>query len=373
MHFRTFTSRVVVALLLGACVWSMGAKGGLAQAELLRSGEGAYRVMLAPVYQQYTDDGRTLTQASSRLSVSMPLLDQMRLRASAQYALMDAEGAPRIRGLDDVHASVTYARTIGESSLVFGLDANLPAGKRGLTSDQLRTTAVASRNYYHFRVSSFGQGLTVAPRVTWAVPLTERIVVGVGATYQHERGFRPRQNMTDTYVPGDGVGVNGGVDVQLTRTSTLGVDATFRRYGPDQQGGATQFEAGNRLAGTVRYLYRKGFTQVQVRGHYANWAPSQYYDTRAADPSGVRVNVIPSHGMAEIGVRMRIVDDIRVETQLAGHRYSATSVSPEQLLGTVRLTPSFDIQDTVVIAPHGQLTLGSFRGMGGGLRIQAEL
>jgi hypothetical protein len=73
----------------------------------------------------------------------------------------------------------------------------------------------------------------------------------------------------------------------------------------------------------------------------------------------------------EAAVRTRLVDGARVEIQVAGHRYSSTAISGTKLLGTVRLTPSISIHDAIVLVPHGRLTLGSFRGVGGGLRMRA--
>lgn len=358
-------------LLFIACVVVVGgADQSRAQTgPSLRSIDRPVRVTLAPSYQYYeNEDGRGLSQISSHLTASVPVGQRFTVQARAGYARMGGDQLPQLRGLTDATGEVMYAQPVGEGSVVFSATVNIPVGKQKLNSDELRTTRLISRNFYDFRVSSYSNGLTLSPHVTWAFPVTDRLAVGVGAGYQHQRGFHPLEGMGE-YVPGDGVGANGGIDYKLTQSSALGLDIAFKRFAPDELGGARQFDAGSRISGTVRYLVRSGFTTIRAVVRYANWEESTF-GYRLGGPD--RGQVIPSHGLLLGSYRTRLTDRIDLEVRASGHRYTETVQAGQKLFGRLYLSPSFQVSEEVHLAPHGTATYGSYLGLGGGLRITGK-
>lgn len=276
----------------------------------------------------------------------------------------------QVRGLNDIQGTITYARPIGDGSLVFNLNANLPVGKQELSPEQLRTTTFTSNNFYDFKVSSFGRGLSLAPRLTGALPLTERLVIGIGGSYQHQRGYRPSQEMDQLYIPGDAIEGRVGLDYQTTRSSLLGVDASFQYHQTDREGDLERFESGNKLVGRVRYLYRDGFTAFRVLARYANWEESRLYGLTAGEP--IERRVIPSHGMGVISYQTRFDSGLRLSTRLAGHWYSETDVFDTKTFGTIRVSPSVQLGQTMILAPHAKYTAGSIMGIEGGIRLEVR-
>jgi hypothetical protein len=273
--------------------------------------------------------------------------------------------------MTDVLGRVTYAQTVGEGSVVLTMEVNTPTGKQKLKDDEMATARTLSQNYFDFAVSSFSRGFSVGPQVTWAFPIGDNFAVGIGGTYKHHRGFQPTAELTEDslYVPGDGLGVNGGVDYEITPQSALGIDVSFRRYGTDQTGGVDRFEAGTRMTGTLRYLLRDGFTSVRVLARYANWEESEF---GFQFPESRRGQVIPSHGMLLGSYQTRLVEGIRLTTRASAHWYDETVQAATKTFGRLYVSPSVQLGDMISVAPHGRAIYGSYIGFGGGLRIAAE-
>lgn len=377
---EVITQRVIGSLLVWALLWSVSpVQQGVAQdgSGLLRSQSQPLRVSVTPVYQQFTDEGQTVSELSSQIGMVIPLGQRFQVRARGQYASIEGKNFTRVNGLNDFRGTVTYAQPIGEASLVFNLNANLPVGKRELSTEELQTTTFTSNNFYDFKVSSFGRGLGLAPSVTAAVPITERLVVGIGGAYQYQRGYRPAQGMEELYIPGDAMEVKGGLDYQVSRSSLLGVDVAFQYHQTDRVGDLDRFESGNKLVGRARYLVRDGFTSFRIMARYANWEESRFLPllrTNDGFTTGtpVRRRVIPSHGMGLVSYRTRFDSGLRLSARLSGHWYSETDVYDAKTVGSLRVSPSVKLAQTLVLAPHAKYTAGSFTGLEGGLRLEVQ-
>lgn len=368
-HLRWIVASFVIFVVAG--LFGL-VQDGRAQGEgpSLRSMERPIRVSLDPTYQYYeTERGRVLSELSTWLSAFVPIGDRVSVRAGAAYAQMGGDNLKDVRGLTDARGAVTYTQPAGDGSVVMTVQVNAPTGKSELTADELQTVRPISQNYYDFRVTSFSRGLSVAPRVTYAVPLTDRIVVGIGASYQHQRGFRPEASLQEDYVPGDGMVANGGADYKISESSAVGLDLSFRRYASDELGGAPRFTAGNQYAATARYLVRSGFTTIRAVARYASWEKSEFgYAVGSPD----RGQVLPPHGMVRGEYQTRLTDRIRITARASGHLYGETVQSKQKVFGRVHVAPSFALIDAVRVVPHGTASYGSYLGLGGGMRIVGE-
>lgn len=368
-----FTSlcRVVVLLIGMGC---LGSTAGIvpqvhAQGPSLQSDRQPIQVSVDPTYQYYeTDGGRVLTQLSTYLSAYVPVTQRVGIQARAGYARMGGDDLKQVHGPTDVSGRITYAQPVGEGSVVFLVRANAPTGKQHLTPDEAATTRPISQNFYDFRVSSFSRGTSIAPQVTWAVPLSERFVVGVGASYQYQRGFQPQAGFTSDslYTPGDGVKVNGGVDYKITEGSAIGVNGTFRRYEEDTVNGQPRFDAGNQFSGTLRYLRQSGFTSIRVVARYSTWEESRF-GFRVGNPA--QGQVIPEHGMLLGSYSTRLTDAVDLSVRTSGHWYGETLQSDQKIVGRLYLSPSFELDEMITLSPHGTAAYGSYLGLGGGVRV----
>jgi hypothetical protein len=336
----------------------------------LRSDRRPVQVAIDPTYQYYrTSNDRVLTQLSTRLAAFVPITQQFSAQVRAGYARMGGDGLTQVRGPTDVSAQVTYAREVGEGSVVFSVAGNAPTGKQKLTDDELRTTRPISRNFYDFRVTSYSRGPSISPQVTVAYPITDQFAIGIGGGYQHQRGFQPNASLASDslYVPGDGIGGNLGLNYKITESSAVGLSVSFRRYGEDTVDGAPRFDAGSRAAGTLRYLQRSGFTTLRAVLRYSQWEESKFgFRNGQLTRQG---QVLPPHGLALVGYETRLVEGIRLQTRLSGHVYRETVSGGRKLFGRAYLAPSFEIGELVTVEPHGTATYGSYLGLGGGVRV----
>jgi len=373
--FRSHASKALVAsLLIGLIAGMLGVAQevrGQSEGPSLRSTERPIRVALDPTYQYVeTENGRVLNELSSRLTAFVPIADRFGVRAGIGYAQMGQNtNLSQVTGLTDARGAITYAQPAGDGSVVMTLEVNAPTGKTPLAQNELDVVRRISQNFYDFRVTSFSRGFSVAPRVTWALPLTDRLAVGIGAGYKHQRGFQPRAGLQQDYVPGDGVTVNAGFDYQVAQASAVGLDFSFRRYASDELGGAQQFTPGNQYAGTARYLLRSGFKTVRAVVRYASWEQSEF---GYAVGSPQRGQVLPPHGMALGSYETRVAEGIRLVTRASGHWYGETVQSGQKMFGRVTIAPSFAVGEYVRLVPHGSASYGSYLGVGGGLRIEGE-
>ncbi len=351
----------------------MGTRTAHAQSEglSLRSVQRPVAVSVDPTYQVYeTEGGQRLTELSTRLSASVPVTSRLTVRASGDYARMDGTGLTQVGGLTDMSGLVSYAQPVGDGSVVFSVRANAPTGKQELSDTELETTRFISQNYYDFRVSSFSRGFSLAPQVTWAVPLSDRFAIGIGGGYQYHQGFRPQASLDEDYVPGDGIGANGGFDYKITEGSALGVDVAYRWYQTDQVGQTPRFDSGSRLAGTIRYLLRSGFTSVRAVVRYTNWEKSEFGFRRQSSTLG---QVLPRHGLVLTSYETRLAEGVRLQLRASGHWYGETiqesPMGDRKILGRAHVSPSFEVGDGLILEPHGTASFGSYLSYGGGLRI----
>ena len=364
---RALGAVLCVAVMIGGLVT---ARSGAAQTgPALRSVDRPVEVALDPAYQYYdTEAGRAFNQFSTRLTASVPIGQRVTVEGRFGYARVDGDRLSQIQGLTDAVGRVSYAQPMGEGSLVVGTTLNAPVGTQNLSAEEFRTARLFSRNYYDVRVSSFSRGFSVSPHVTWAVPVSDRLAVGIGGGYQHQRGFEPRADRGE-YVPGDGVEGNAGFDYKLTQASSVGVDVSVRRYEEDRLEGTRRFDAGTRVAGTLRYLFRSGFTTVRAVARYASWDESAFgYQFGGAN----RGQVIPSHALVLGSLQTRLTEAVDLQVEASGHHYAETIQADAKRFGRLSVTPSVEVADGVILAPHGTATYGSYLGLGGGLRIEGE-
>lgn len=360
---------LLVGMLLGG-VWGLWDANAQTDGFSLRSVDRPVRVSVDPAYQWYeTAEETVLTQFSTQMTATVPIGQRVTVQGRMGYAEMDGENLAEVRGLTDAVGRLTYAQPVGEGSVVFAIGVNTPTGKQELAADELSTTQQVSQNYYDFRVSSYSRGLSVDPRVTWAFPLGDKLAAGIGATYEHQRGFRPSAEMEETYVPGDGAGASGGVDYKITPQSALGIDVSFRRYGTDRTGDLDRFDAGNRVVGTVRYLFRDNFSTIRILARYANWEQSEF-GFKLQEPR--RSQVIPSHGMVMTSYQTRLTERIWLSSRVSGHLYDETVQADEKMFGRLYVSPSLQVGDRLTFSPHGTATYGSYVAFGGGLRVTGQ-
>jgi len=357
------------------------AQPGLDDVGALSSERSAVRLVATPTVQYYDDDGVSLTQWSLPLRAAVPLSQSFHLRLAATVASADLSGTgdgtviptdpERVTGLTDLQTELSYMREVGAGSVILNVGVNIPTGKDKLTLAEFATVTLLSQNIYDFRAPGFGQGLGVRTGASWAVPVGERVVVGLGGSFQVQGGYTPVQGMAEEYTPGNEVLLTGGLDVQLTPRSALSGDVAVTVYGTDTLGDVDQFEAGNQVAGSLQYLREWGFNRLQMRARYASREKSSLASVGSA-AQDVRLQVLPSQGSLRAGYDTRLTEGVRLRLTASGRWYEETALLDATAVGRVGVEPQFTLTDTVVLAPRAAVSVGGYTGIEGGMRIVAS-
>ena len=164
------------------------ARQGIPDGDLVRARTvPPVRISVQPRYQRWTDDGVRLSEFS--VPVTARLLLQPNLGVSFRVSQASAEGddLQRISGFTDAQLALDYAVYFGNSRLVVNLGVNLPTGKSRLSDEAYETAFQLGLNPYDFQVPHFGQGVGVSPGLVWATALSDKLIVGIGASY-YSRG-----------------------------------------------------------------------------------------------------------------------------------------------------------------------------------------
>lgn len=328
------------------------------------------RVVVGAVYQQYQDlDDTEVTQLSTPVAVFVPIGRRLGLSVATSYATAEGDELESVSGLSDVQVGASFYQRIGAGSLVLNVGVNVPVGEREFSADEYTTAVVLGQHYFDFRVPSYGQGLNIAPGLTLAYPVSERVAVGVGVAYQNRGGFRPVDGLNVDYDPGDEVVVTGGFDVKLSRISAFSADVSYTMFDADALGDVEVFTPGDKLVLTGQLLGRPGRSLLQLVGRYRTQGNSTF-------PIGpglaVRdLQVLPAQTLIRGLYRPRLADALSVGLLAQARIFEETDLFEALTLTDVGILPTFHF-GSVALETRFIYTSGDVSGFeaGGGLSVR---
>lgn len=271
-----------------------------------------------------------------------------------------------LSGFGDTQAGVTYTRPLGEGSLVSTLNVNLPSGKRELTRDEFTTSILLSQTFFDFRIPGFGQGTNVSPSLTWAVPVQDDVVVGVGASYQYRGSFRPVQFDDSEYDPGDEMLVTGGIDLRLGRTEAVSGDVSYTLY-TDDSWGTQSFSPGNKVVASLQYLSYMGFDELRVQARYSSRAKTTLPVGAGLTSEAQRLT--PTHLNLLGTYRWRFSRDGAVRFLAQGRFFGEAEPYEAQNVVDVGMLPEWSLADALHLQGRFVYTAGSFSGLEAGVGL----
>lgn len=365
-----------MVVLLWVLVW--GAGGGVrsaqaqvegSEAEALTSRERPVRIALRPTYQRFEDGDQTVTQWSAPLMAVVPFGERWQATLRGSGASAGGESLQTLSGFSDVRVALSYSRPIGDGSLIVNANLNAPVGKEELTQGEFETARLLSRNFFRFRVPSFGQGLGAGTGLTWAIPVTESVVVGIGGAFRYHGSYTPTVGQQGEYDPGDEGRITGGLDVRLGQSSALSFDGSFYVYGTDTVGGVEEFEAGNQFSVRVQYLREAERRTVRIVGFYRNQEKSTLPIRGESDRT---LQVLPTRAQLRGQYRFGLVGEVDLQVSAAGRWYEETVGFESKTLVTVGVEPRIPVGNLFTIAPRAAYTAGSVQGLEGGIGLTAQ-
>ena len=363
----------VVGLLLSGMVGGgprpAHGQAGTGAADALTSSERPVRIRLQPTYQRFEDEGRTLTQWSAPVVAVVPFRERWQVSIRGSGASATGDNLTTLSGLSDVRTALSYTWPVGEGSLIASASVNAPVGKEELTQSEFNVARFLSRNFYPFRVASLGQGLEAGGGVTWAVPVTESVVVGVGGLFRYHGSYSPAASQQAEYDPGEEGRLTGGVDFQLSPVSALSVNASYFLYGTDTVGGVDRFDAGHQLSVRVQYLREMEQRRIRIVGRYRQQEKSTLPLRTGADRT---LQVLPTQAGIRGQYKTRLTNGIDLQVSGAGRWYDETSALESKTVMTVGLEPRFKITDGFTIAPGAAYMVGGITGIEGSVGLLAQ-
>jgi len=332
------------------------------------SSQRPIKITVGTVYQQYSDEDRQLSQVAFPFRAFIPVANGVGISLLTTPVLINADSLVSVNGLSDAQIAISYFRNIGPGSVVLSLSSNLPSGKRELTEDEFATMALLSQDFYSFGVPVLGQGLNLAPALTFAYPVNNNVVVGAGASYQMKGDFKPVQNMVDSFTPGDELMITGGVDVRVGRSWAVSTSFSYIMYQEDELGGVSIFESGDQSFVSLQLLGNLGTNQLRVATRYRSKAKSvlPVGDTITTAP-----RTVPQQMQLSASYRMRIQDGIQATILGRAGYYDETDFFTDKTRFDVGAIQEYSFTESVGAALRFIYTFGSFPGVevGGGLVV----
>ncbi len=362
MRFLSGSLFASALLLLALAPPALGQAAGEPAALYVGSEQQPVRVTFEGLYQRFGD----LAEASLPLRLYVPIGEHVALGLNTSYAAVSGDDVETLSALGDVQIAASYFQPIGTGSLVTSLSFNVTTGSSALSFGEFRAATLASQAAYAFRVPSFGQGLRVAPALTYAFPVGERVALGLGAAYQYRGPYEPLADEPDAYDPGEEVLLTLGADLEVTPTSSVAVDLSLGLNGTDRWG-PTDYEPGNTGAATVQFLQVIGphevraFARYRARGKSA--LPDASFSAQTAVPTHLTVG---GEGQVQLSPALRLGALARVRS------YSRSALLGEgQTLADLGLAPVLSVSERLHLTGRFVYTLGSFSGVtaGGGLSV----
>ncbi len=230
-------------------------------------------VRITPVYQSWNSEQFTdASQMGAGLEVYLPFNRQTALFVRTGQANFKTETMSRLSGFGDTQLSAQYY--LIDDHILFQMTVNLPTGKSKLSLEEFYSSIALGQSYYDFRLPNMGQGLNLTPGVSWAKPVSDNLMLGLGTAYQLSGSFQPLEDLDGKYKPGNEWLITGGIDYQFSPISTLSADLIISIYGTDKFDTTQVYKSGNKLVASVQYQHYFGFNLLQLLARYRSRAKS---------------------------------------------------------------------------------------------------
>lgn len=312
-------SLTCLILLLVACVYAQPASQ---EDDEVISQRAVLQV--APLLQRWSLSGASFHESSVVLSIYQPLSRAASVAARASFASAGGD-VTSLSGLNDIQLSGNYYWE--SANLVVGLAVGIPTGTKKLSIPEFQTSSLIAENLFRFQVPNFGSGFNISPSLTWALPLSEEIVLGVGAAYQYRGEYTPIDN-AGNFKPGSEILGTFGMDVRIGEVSSLAFDILYSRYGKDQLNGADVFGSGDKIRAVAQFKTFFGSDELTVLATFRSKAKAEAGFGGSLSPLNQRLT--PNQGELLVAYGVRFSPRVSAQFAVEGRFFEKT---PAQFSG----------------------------------------
>jgi len=224
------------------------------------------KLTLLSSYQLWQSDNDDISEFSIPIQLYYPFSRSLSFSISGQQANASGDKYTTLSGISDTQLNLSYY--LESVNIVVNSGINLPSGKKELTLKEFEISRILSLSYYNFRLPGFGQGLNLNFGATWAFPVSRNVVIGVGGSYQFKGSYKPLSDMEFDYNPGDEVLLTAGLDMAISRITSVSVDGIFTSYSSDKYNDIEIFRAGNKLTLALQFKHYIGYNNLFIYLRY---------------------------------------------------------------------------------------------------------
>jgi len=240
-----------------------------AQDEILQTQRMGY-LQIGSYFQGWKIEGQIvpINQISVPLVLALPLGTNMHLILTHKPAYTWWEDQIKISGPSDTWVQMNYM--LVRNAVLVNLGVGVPTGKTRLNNDQLLMTQLLSKNIFRFSLPVYGQGLCLKGGIAGAYPISDRVILGMGAQYIKKGSYYPvdytytylvgNELYSETYSPeyqaGDEISGQVGLDIAVSQDVKVMVDLMMTHYGRDMLDGVETYGSGQKLMVEGGVFYR---------------------------------------------------------------------------------------------------------------------
>lgn len=331
----------LIMAFIVAAFHSVGAQEEAGQAYGLR------QVSLSTTYQNWSlNSVQDVSEFSTPLRILLPVGDAFSFALYANYASVSADSLASLSGFTDMQLGISYL--LESANLLFSLGVNVPVGRRALSDEQFITSSLISYSVFRFEVPFFGEGFGLSPGLTWAIPLSESVVAGLGVTYQYKDRFRPLAGLDMLYEPGAEIMLTTGMDIRIAETASLTADVIVTGYGTDRLEGREVFAAGKKLVANLQFRQYFAFNELWVFARYRTRAKNQLAKLGQLMPESAKSTPDEFELLAHYRWRLHRTLWLKIMLETRFQQKTTSAFSGASLFGlglspTYRLTPQITL------------------------------
>lgn len=309
----------------------------------------------SPIYESWNiKDGSSFSEITNLFSADYLAAKNTKLSFVTRYASVSGD-VSSLSGLSDSQLSIN--QKLPDYSIILNGGINIPSGTTKLSADEFITSRVISQDLFTMRTPNFGQGLNLFLGGTWAYPVSDKVVVGAGLSYQIKSEYQPIADTSLKYQPSNEISLTGGLDYKLNKTTTITGDMIGIFYGSDKIDGQKIFSSGNRYIITAMYKQFFGYNRLSVALQYRNLAIDKLEGSYAIIENE---KYSPNQFYIGISFNQRFNSRVRIEYGVFGSFYEKTAAffSGYNIFG-INVTPVFRIAPGFSLPVYLKLAKGS--------------
>jgi len=326
-------------------------------------------ISIASMYQEWTQDGRSVRELSIPISARMQPLPHLNVLVGLSQASAEGDGFEQVSGLTDLQVAFEYLLRLKTVQLRANLGLNVPTGKSRLSTPAYETTYQMGQSQYNFLVPHFSQGSSIAPGLAGVLPITETLALGIGFTFHLRGSFEPVDGLLDAYDWGNELLFTAGAEWQASPTLAFSADALYTRYEADQIGETTVYEAGRRVMVQAQLQQYLGRHTVGVAVRYRDVGVNQAFVSGALGPEEVRA--FPGYARLSGSYGVRLTASLRTTIHVEGTRYEETLDLEPLTVYAAGLAPEISLSPAITVPLFVRYSFGDLDGIEASLGLSA--